>query len=269
VKDAFSSASSSVAPGVGSPPLSESSGTASVPEGRQFSSSPVSNSPVANTVPCLRSREDQQHQEAWMRAFASVVTPVGTDRYQGNGVGAVISYNPQESSRQASYRPRRILRPGPVPRPYFDIRQPSLSSSRPPPVYASNFLTSSSPMQATPQHQSRAANTKKRPENKYSCDSCGSSFSQSQVLGRHIKDRHETKQTCLFCVSFTWSRGRPHLYREHLQTRHPQFAPPEVRQKGSRYAKEKLKPHVLSARYAKSVRPLPPYLLILTVIILP
>ncbi|KAI9454301.1 hypothetical protein BJY52DRAFT_1417921 [Lactarius psammicola] len=185
--------------------------------------------------------------------------PVGTDRYRDNDVEAIISYGPQESSRQASYRPRCILRPDPVPRAYIGTMQPS-SSSRLSPVHASNSLAAPSPMQATSRHQSRAVNTKKRAEKKYWCFSCGSGFSQSQVLGRHIKDKHETKETCRFCESFTWSRGRPHLYREHLKLRHPQsqVAPPEVRQKGSRYTKEKLKSRVLSARYAKSTNYLPP-----------
>ncbi|KAH8991506.1 hypothetical protein EDB92DRAFT_660987 [Lactarius akahatsu] len=185
-----------------------------------------------------------------MRALASVVTPVSADGYQDNEVDAdaINPYGPQESNGQASYRLRRVLPPSPVFQPYFGTRQPSLSS-RSPPVYASDFLAAHSPSQETPQHQSRAANTKKRREKKkYWCPGCKSGFSQSQVLGRHIKDKHETKQACSFCVSFTWSRGRPHLYREHLQIRHPQVVPSEILQKSLRHAKEKLKPHVPSTR---------------------
>ncbi|KAH9170774.1 hypothetical protein EDB89DRAFT_1234179 [Lactarius sanguifluus] len=262
VNDALSSTNSSLAPVVGSPPLSKSSAPASIPQGCQFSAppafSPVSNSPVPNTVPSLRSHQDQQHQEAWMRAFASVVTPVWTDGYRDKNVEAIIPYNPQGSSCQISmsYEPRRILHPGSVPQPYFDTSQTSLSS-RSPPVYASDFLAAHSPSQETPQHQSRAENTKKQREKKYWCPGCRSGFSQSQVLGRHIKDKHETKQTCPICVSFTWSRGRPYLYREHLQMRHHLAVPPEVRQKGSRHAKEKLKPLVPSAKYAKSANYMP------------
>ncbi|KAH8998388.1 hypothetical protein EDB83DRAFT_2534112 [Lactarius deliciosus] len=129
VKDALSSTNSSV---VGSPPLLKSSAPTSTPEGCQFSAlpafSPVRNSPVPNTVPSLRSREDQQHQEAWMRAFASVVSPVGTDGYQVKNVEAIIPYDPQGSSCQMSYEPRRILHSGSVPQPYFDTSQTSLPS---------------------------------------------------------------------------------------------------------------------------------------------
>ncbi|KAH9011118.1 hypothetical protein EDB84DRAFT_1055351 [Lactarius hengduanensis] len=151
VKDALSSTNSSIVPVVGSPPLSKSSAPASISEGCQFSTpptfSPVSNLPVPNTVPSLRSREDQQHQEAWMRAFASVVTPVGTDGYRDKNVEAIIPYDPQGSSCQMSYEPRRILHSGLVPQPYFDTSQTSLPS-RLPPAYASSFLAAYSPSQA-------------------------------------------------------------------------------------------------------------------------
>ena len=80
-----------------------------------------------------------------------------------------------------------------------------------------------------PQRQDRAGNTKKRSEKKYRRAHCGIGCSQSQVLSRHIRDKHETKKLCLFC-SFTWSRGRPHLYKEHLKVRHPRIAPSEVQQ---------------------------------------
>lgn len=120
--DAFSSASSSIASGVGPPPFSESSGAVSTQDGRQLSGPPASNSPVSNTIPYLRSCEDQQHQEVWMYAFANVVTPVGTNRYQDNDMEAIVPYAPQKNGRQVSYRPLCLLRPGPVPRPYFVTR---------------------------------------------------------------------------------------------------------------------------------------------------
>ncbi|KAH9057529.1 hypothetical protein EDB87DRAFT_1021684 [Lactarius vividus] len=218
VNDSLSPSNSSLVPVVGSPPILKSSGAATIPEGHQFSAppafSPVSDSPVPNTVPSLQLREYQQYQEAWTRALASVVTPIGADGYQANEVEAIDPYGPQESNYQVSYRPHPVLPPSPMLQPYFGTRQPSLSS-RSPPVHASGFLAAHSPSQETPRHQSRAANTKKRREKKYWCPSCKSGFSQSQVLGRHIKDKHEAKQTCRHCVSFTWSKGRPYLYRKH------------------------------------------------------
>jgi DNA-directed RNA polymerase subunit RPC12/RpoP len=211
---------------VGSPPSESSvSGAASIPEGRQFSGSPASDPPLANTYPWLRSHEDQRHQEAWMPPVASAVTPVGTIIYQDNDGEAITgtSYAPQESNRQASYRPPCLQRHGPVlqVRPFFYTRQPSSSWSSS--VYAGNFLA---PLPAT--RCPRAANTKKRT---YSCSSCGRGFSQSQVLRRHMKDKHKPQLTCPHCSSFTWSQGRPYLFRYHLQMQHPQIAPPEFRQR--------------------------------------
>lgn len=53
----------------------------------------------------------------------------------------------------------------------------------------------------------------------YRC-SCGAEYSQSQGLSRHKKDKHEPRIPCRFCASFTWSRGRLYLYKEHLQDKH-------------------------------------------------
>ncbi|KAH8995867.1 hypothetical protein EDB86DRAFT_1070229 [Lactarius hatsudake] len=61
------------------------------------------------------------------------------------------------------------------------------------------------------------------------CHLCRVSFTQRQVFRRHLKDKHEDKESCLHCSSFKWSRGRPHLYRKHLELKHPQFTPSEDR----------------------------------------
>ena len=55
------------------------------------------------------------------------------------------------------------------------------------------------------------------------CHLCSVSFTQPQVFRRHLKDKHEDKESCTHCSSFKWSRGRPHLYRRHLKLKHPQF----------------------------------------------
>ncbi|KAH9011915.1 hypothetical protein EDB84DRAFT_1680853 [Lactarius hengduanensis] len=36
---------------------------------------------------------------------------------------------------------------------------------------------------------------------------CGISFTQSQVLNRHMKDKHEDKESCAHCSTFKWSEG--------------------------------------------------------------
>ncbi len=105
-----------------------------------------------------------------------------------------------------------------------------------------NLLSSYSTPPGVPQCQGLAGDMRKRSERKYWCTDCGTGCTQSQVLGRHIKDKHETKQSCPFC-SFTWSRGRPHLYRKHLQMRHPQITPPEVQRKGFKVRQGTFRPH--------------------------
>ena len=52
------------------------------------------------------------------------------------------------------------------------------------------------------------------------CHLCGIRFTQSQVLNRHMRDKHEDKMSCPYCLSFKWSRGRPYLYRRHLHVKH-------------------------------------------------
>ncbi|KAH8995866.1 hypothetical protein EDB86DRAFT_1070165 [Lactarius hatsudake] len=60
-------------------------------------------------------------------------------------------------------------------------------------------------------------------EKQHHCFICGISFTQSQVLNRHMKDKHEDKGSCAHCSSFKWSRGRPHLYRRHLRAKHSEL----------------------------------------------
>jgi DNA-directed RNA polymerase subunit RPC12/RpoP len=58
----------------------------------------------------------------------------------------------------------------------------------------------------------------------YKCCSCGAEFSQSQGLSRHNKDKHEPRNPCRFCASFTWSQGRLYSYKKHLRDKHPGVA---------------------------------------------
>ena len=61
------------------------------------------------------------------------------------------------------------------------------------------------------------------------CHPCRVSFTQPQVFRRHLKDKHEDKETCTRCSSFKWSRGRPYLYRRHLRLKHPEVTSSEDR----------------------------------------
>jgi hypothetical protein len=59
------------------------------------------------------------------------------------------------------------------------------------------------------------------------CHLCSISFTQPQVFRRHLKDKHEDKESCTHCSSFKWSRGRPHLYQRHLKVTHPEVTSSE------------------------------------------
>jgi hypothetical protein len=180
------------------------------------------------------------------------ISQVGTNVYRDNDVEGIVPHGLQ-SSCQLSHRPLRKPRSHPVPGPYFGPR-PVPSLSPPSPVYASTNYFSSPPLQAAPQPQSRAENAEEPPEKKYWCSEpgCGRGFTLPQVLGRHMKDMHETKESCSHCF-FTYSRGRPYVYRKHLARQHPEIDPPEVPQKDPRSAMEGSN---LGSRQAQSVRPI-------------
>ncbi|KAH9024141.1 hypothetical protein EDB85DRAFT_1988506, partial [Lactarius pseudohatsudake] len=55
----------------------------------------------------------------------------------------------------------------------------------------------------------------------YKCRPCDTEFSQPQGLSRHNRDKHEPRNPCRFCESFTWPRGRLYSYTKHLQDKHP------------------------------------------------
>ena len=259
-EDALSLPSPFLAPGLGSPPLSESSAEEFIPAGRKFSGTPASNSSVANIFPCRQSLNDRLDHEVWMPA----ISQLETDRYGDNDVEAILPYGIEESSCQLPHRPRRKLRSHPLPEPYFGTK-PIPSLLQPFPMYATTNYFSSPPLQAAPQLRSRTTNAEGRPVQKYRCSSCGRRFTQPQVLGRHVKDMHETKESCSHCVSFTFSRGRPYVYRKHLAREHPEVASPEVQEEASRDAKESQN---LGTRQAQ-VRPLPLSHLVLAIIVYP
>ncbi|KAH8995871.1 hypothetical protein EDB86DRAFT_1070442 [Lactarius hatsudake] len=74
------------------------------------------------------------------------------------------------------------------------------------------------------------------PRKESRCVLCGIRFAQSQVLNRHMKDKHEDKGSCPHCSNFRWSRGRPYLYTRHLQAKHSGLASFEDPPGGTRKA---------------------------------
>lgn len=260
------SESSFLVSGAGLFPISGSPDAVFIPDGRKILVSPASDVPVADIFPS--SREEQQFPEVWMHTPVSMAIPIDTNRYPADNAGmGAMSYGFQDSNSQTLNGSRCALPPEPEPQLRFGREQAILPPSRSSSVHLNGPLVASSISSIVPQSQSRSANTMERCEKKNWCSHCEIGFSQSQVLGRHIKDKHKTKDSCPLCTSFKWSRGRPYLYRKHLRIRHPEIPPPDVRQKGSKTPKESLKSQALSTRLDQSSRPPSPFIHSLTMIV--
>ncbi|KAH9032399.1 hypothetical protein EDB83DRAFT_2554874 [Lactarius deliciosus] len=74
----------------------------------------------------------------------------------------------------------------------------------------------------------RDPRVEKTAKKSYKCHPCDTEFSQSQGLSRHNSDKHEPRNPCRFCESFTWPRGRLYSYTKHLQNKHPGVATQHV-----------------------------------------
>ena len=230
MKDACLFPSPSLAQEVGAfpGPVSSDPDTVSIPEGCQNLLS-HGDAPVADVF--HDPLDEQRPLAVWMRTHTSTAIPFDTNQYPVNNAGVVVDscgFQDAGNNPKAFNGPRCEPPPGSTLRPCFGPRQtillPSLSSS----VHPNNPLVASSISSGLPRSQYRSANAAERCEKKTWCSLCETDFSQPQVLGRHKKDKHEIKESCLYCTSFKWSRGRPYLYRKHLRTRHAQIPLPEV-----------------------------------------
>ncbi|KAH9968464.1 hypothetical protein BJV74DRAFT_868338 [Russula compacta] len=56
------------------------------------------------------------------------------------------------------------------------------------------------------------------PKGLFSCDLCRKGYVQLQGLRRHYREKHAAS-SCEYCDDFKW--GRPYLFKEHLEKRHP------------------------------------------------
>jgi len=62
-----------------------------------------------------------------------------------------------------------------------------------------------------------ASGNRRAPAGRYLCV-CGKSYSQSQGLRRHQREKHDAS-LCTHCDAFTW--GRLYRLKEHLEEQHP------------------------------------------------
>ena len=174
--------------------------------------------------PILGSREEQQPLVAYVPGPASTVAQVGTNRYPADSATAV-PYDYRKSTSDGSCGSVNLLPLPTIPLICPSPKQPSLSPSKSLSASPNDLVSVSPPLPADPRYQSQSTSTMEQPEMKTWCSVCNVGFSQQQVLRRHFKDKHETRNRCQFCTSFTWSRGRPYLYRNHLRVRHSSSPP--------------------------------------------
>jgi hypothetical protein len=191
----------------------------------------VVNGPIADAV--LRLHEDQCSLAERVNATANTLLPPDTDEYSTNfphrptqyaitlETTSVLPHQQSSSSRSHTIANHLSLSPS-SPGSLSDIF--TLNSQQWQNVAIVNSETSpevprSAEMDpaSTSIQQDRTTVT----EEPNFCHLCNISFTQSQVFRRHLKDKHEDKESCTHCSSFKWSRGRPHLYRTHLKLQHP------------------------------------------------
>jgi hypothetical protein len=213
------------------------------------------NEPIVNEVVSLH--EDQRPPT--QQVYASAQTPPlpDTHEYSTDFPHGLTQYDSESlaiSLKTSSVSPPQQ---SPSPRPHTIASHLSLSSSSPrspSDIFAANSQqwgdmaivesetspevpssVETDPASTTVQ-QDQTSNTKVA-EGPNFCHLCSVSFTQPQVFRRHLKDKHEDKESCTHCSSFKWSRGRPYLYRRHLKLKHPEVTSSEDLPQGSRKLK--------------------------------
>ena len=58
----------------------------------------------------------------------------------------------------------------------------------------------------------------------YQCHDCQSSYKEPQGLRRHLRDSHRYQILCSFCGDFECAPEHNDLFREHLESKHPEVA---------------------------------------------
>ena len=206
----------------------------------------VTNKPFIN--PSSNLCEDRCFPAKWMCATSNTAQSLNTDRFS-NKPHTPMVYDPQNIIPNVSYMSRGVNSPGlqlypgsihPLTSPLLLQRFFELASNSPDQIQEATSVELSEAVQSpievpqvsSPVPQSQQDNPP--PDmavalRRVYCPICYTSFTRSSVRNRHVKDIHEDKASCHYCPSFKWSRGRPHLYEDHLQLRHPEFASSEDR----------------------------------------
>ena len=192
----------------------------------------------------------------WIRAIPNTAQSPETDRYSSNSHPTPTLYDTQNITSKKLYLSQnaRSLSPQPYSSPnhwHTPTPSPSLENlsdhltwdsshwgqdAEPAelPTETQVSIEASSVPPALPQRQSMNATVA---EKENCCPLCDIRFTQSQVLNRHMKDKHGDKESCAYCSNFKWSRGRPYTYRRHLRVKHPGFTFAEDPPGGTRKAK--------------------------------
>lgn len=217
-------AAESLAQGASLFPISRSPSTVTTSAGCQVSASHTINVHVTPDIfPSFH-----KAPEVWRRNTVSMASPIDMNRHPANNAGVVMPYDPQDSNSQSLNGLLSAPPPESAPQPCLGL----VAAILPP----NNYLIVSPMPSRAPQSQSRSANATGQCEKKNWCSLCELHFSQPQVLSHHMKDKHEDKESCVFCSSFKWSRGRPYLY-SHLRMQHPKIPLTEDRRKGPKTPK--------------------------------
>ena len=60
----------------------------------------------------------------------------------------------------------------------------------------------------------------------FQCHICHTKFTEAQELETHIVGKHAYQIVCSYCSDFEWSMGGDQLFREHLESKHPDIDAP-------------------------------------------
>ena len=167
----------------------------------------------------------------WMHAIPNMAQLPETDRYSSNSHPTPTLYDSQNLWRTPTPSPSLENLSDLITWDNSHWGQDAASAELSPDIQVS--IEASSVPPAPPQSESINATIAEKENH---CPLCGIHFTQSQVLNRHMKDKHGDKESCAYCLDFKWCRGRPYTYRRHIRIKHPGFTFAEDPPGGTRKA---------------------------------